>query len=150
MTLPGWTPRMLSRAARPYSPASRAQNNLGPIREDYSQGRPGGRQQIDYENDPAVKEGQQQQDDANFRILHAASLIHIALNLLNGRGNPEPGDGLTQGAGVFRDASAILRAAGSDPGWQGAAAQSYDARNTEQQARTNQMADAAVASRPLH
>ena len=140
MTLPGWTPRMLSRAARPYSPASRAQNNLGPIREDYSQGRPGGRQQIDYENDPAVKEGQQQQDDANFRILHAASAIHIALNLLNGFGNPEPGDGLTQGAGVFRDASAILRAAGSDPGWQGAAAQSYDARNTEQQARTNQMA----------
>ena len=98
------------------------------------------------------RDAKQQQDRENthFLILHAASLIHIALNLLNGFGNPEPGDGLTQGAGVFREASAILRAAGSDPGWQGAAAQSYNARNTEQQARTNQMADAAVASRPLH
>jgi len=83
---------------------------------------------------------QQDRENTNFRILHAASLIHIALNLLNGFGNPEPGDGLTQGAGVFRDASAIFRTAGSDPGWQGAAAQSYDARNTEQQARINQMA----------
>jgi len=83
---------------------------------------------------------QRDRDNTNFYILYAASGIHIALNLLNGRGNPEPGDGLTQGAGVFRDASAILRTAGSDPGWQGAAAQSYDARNTEQQARTNQMA----------
>jgi hypothetical protein len=82
----------------------------------------------------------QRRENTNFYILYAASGIHIALNLLNGRGNPEPGDGLTQGAGVFRDASAILRRAGSDPGWQGAAAQSYDARNTEQQARTNQMA----------
>jgi len=108
------------------------------FRTDGRFGRP--RNQIDYENDPNVKEGNQQPDDANFRILHAASLIHIALNLLNGFGNPEPGDGLTQGAGVFRDASAIFRTAGSDPGWQGAAAQSYDARNTEQQARINQMA----------
>ena len=83
---------------------------------------------------------QRDRDNPNFYILYAASGIHLALNLLNGFGNPEPGDGLTQGAGVFRDASAILRAAGSDPGWQGAAAQSYDARNTEQQARTNQMA----------
>lgn len=91
-------------------------------------------------NDPNVKKGNQQPDDPTYWILHAASAIHVALNLLNGFGNPEPGDGLTQGTGVFRDASAILRAAGSDPGWQGAAAQSYNARNTEQQARTNQMA----------
>jgi len=151
MTLPGWTPRMLSRPARPYSPASRAQNNLDNIGERSGPG-DRGRQQIDYENNPEVMEGQptderldelQRQRDresTHFRILHAATAIHIALNLLNGFGNPEPGDGLTQGAGVFRDASAILRAAGSDPGWQGAAAQSYNARNTEQQARTNQMA----------
>jgi hypothetical protein len=33
-----------------------------------------------------------------------------------------------------------LGSAGSDPGWQGPAAQSYNARNTEQQNRTNQMA----------
>jgi hypothetical protein len=142
---------MLSRPARPYSPSSQAQNNLGTIDErSGSRGQP--RQQIDYENDPEVMEGQptnerldelqrqRDRDNTNFYILYAASGIHIALNLLNGRGNPEPGDGLTQGAGVFRDASAILRTAGSDPGWQGAAAQSYDARNTEQQARTNQMA----------
>jgi len=157
MTLPGWTPRMLSRPARPYSPSSQAQNNLGTINERSGpRGQP--RHQIDYENDPGVEgqptderlnELQRQQDElqrqrdrdnTNFYILYAASGIHIALNLLNGRGNPEPGDGLTQGAGVFRDASAMLGAAGSDPGWQGAAAQSYDARNTEQQARTNQMA----------
>jgi hypothetical protein len=111
-------------------------------------GKPRGRQQIDYENDPKVKEGQRSdqegqrsdQDDPTFWILHAASGIHIALNLLNGFGNPEPGDGLTQGAGVFRDASAMLGAAGSDPGWQGAAAQAYNDRNSEQRTRTNQMA----------
>jgi hypothetical protein len=107
------------------------------FRMDPRTGKP--RQPIDYENDPQVKEGQRP-DHPNFYILHAASGIHIALNLLNGRGNPEPGDGLTQGAGVFRDASAILRAAGSDPGWQGPAAQAYNDRNSEQRTRTNQMA----------
>jgi hypothetical protein len=97
-------------------------------------------QQADLQRQQDELQQQRDRENTNFRILHAASGIHIALNLLNGFGNPEPGDGLTQGAGVFRDASAILRAAGSDPGWQGPAAQSYDARNTEQQARTNQMA----------
>jgi hypothetical protein len=107
------------------------------FRMDPRTGKP--RQPIDYENDPKVKEGQRS-DHPNFYILHAASGIHIALNLLNGFGNPEPGDGLTQGAGVFRDASAMLGAAGSDPGWQGAAAQAYNDRNSEQRTRTNQMA----------
>ena len=97
-------------------------------------------QQDDLQRQQDELQQQRDRDNTNFYILYAASGIHIALNLLNGRGNPEPGDGLTQGAGVFRDASAMLGAASSDPGWQGAAAQSYDARNTEQQARTNQMA----------
>jgi hypothetical protein len=59
MTLPNWNPRMLSRAARPYSPAGKARSDLPGIGEDarYNQGR-SARQQIDYENDPAVQEGQ--------------------------------------------------------------------------------------------
>jgi hypothetical protein len=55
-------------------------------------------------------------------------------------GPPDAGDGLAAGVDAFQGASEILGSAGSDPGWQGPAAQSYNARNTEQQTRTNQMA----------
>jgi hypothetical protein len=145
MTLPNWNPRMLSRAARPYSPAERARSDLPGIGEDtrYNQGR-SARQQIDYENDPAVQEGQAPEDGVDkssaMRILAAASAIHTAACLLNGFGNPDEGDGLTEGAGVFQDASVILGAAGSDPGWHGYGAQTYDRRNSEQRARTDKMA----------
>lgn len=73
-------------------------------------------------------------------ILAAALTIHGAAMALNGFGTPDTGDGLTTGAVVFQDVSTILGSAGSDPGWQGAGAQSYDRQNSEQQARTDQMA----------
>jgi hypothetical protein len=73
-------------------------------------------------------------------ILAAALTIHGALILLNGFGEPNTGDGLTTGAVVFQDVSALLGSAGSDPGWQGVGAQSYDRQNSEQQNRTDQMA----------
>ena len=77
-------------------------------------------------------------------ILVAALGIHVSTLMLTGfplaKGGYEKGEGLRTGAGKFQDVSADLGSAGSDPGWQGPAAQSYDARNTEQQTRTDQMA----------
>ena len=75
-----------------------------------------------------------------FRVLFLTSVAHTFASLLNGFGAPDTGDELTASAGVFRDSSELLRSADSDPGWQGKAAQSYDDRTSEQQARTNQMA----------
>ena len=148
MTLPGWNPRMLSRAARPYSPVERARADLPGIGENdrYNQVWKGGdaRQKIDYENDPAVQEGQAPEEGVDkasaMWILAAASAIHTAACLLNGFGKPDEGDGLAQGAEVFQDASAILGSAGSDPGWQGGGAQTYDRRNSEQRTRADEMA----------
>lgn len=137
---------MLSRAARPYSPAGRARSDLPRIGEDASYNGRNARQQIDYENDGAVQEGQSQTPEESvdkssaMRILAAASAIHTAACLLNGLGNPDEGGGLTEGAGVFQDASVIFGAAGNDPGWHGDGAQTYDRRNTEQQTRSGQMA----------
>jgi len=78
-------------------------------------------------------------------ILVAALGIHVSTLMLTGfplaKGGYEKGEGLRTGAGKFQDVSADLGSAGSDPGWQGPAAQSYDARNTEQQNRTNRMAE---------
>ena len=78
-------------------------------------------------------------------ILVAVLGIHVSTLMLTGfplaKGGYEKGEGLRTGAGKFQDVSADLGAAGSDPGWQGPAAQSYDARNTEQQNRTNRMAE---------
>jgi hypothetical protein len=75
-------------------------------------------------------------------ILLTAITIHVASMFTTGlaSGPPDAGDGLAAGVDAFQGASEILGSAGSDPGWQGPAAQSYDARNTEQQTRTNQMA----------
>jgi hypothetical protein len=75
-------------------------------------------------------------------ILLAAITIHVASMFTTGlaSGPPDAGDGLAAGVDAFQGASDILGSAGSDPGWQGPAAQSYNARNTEQQGRTNQMA----------
>ena len=75
-------------------------------------------------------------------ILLTAITIHVASLFTTGiaSGPPDAGDGLAAGVDAFQGASEILGSAGSDPGWQGPAAQSYNARNTEQQARTNQMA----------
>ena len=75
-------------------------------------------------------------------ILAAAIAIHVASMFTTGlaSGPPDAGDGLAAGVDAFQGASEILGSAGSDPGWQGPAAQSYNARNTEQQTRTNQMA----------
>jgi hypothetical protein len=148
MTLPGWNPRMLSRAARPYSPVERARTDLPTVGENdrYNQVWKGSdaRQKIDYENDPAVQEGEAPEDGVDkssaMRILAAASAIHTAACLLNGFGNPDEGDGLIDGAGVFQDASAILGSAGSDPGWRGGVAQTYDRRNSEQRTRADEMA----------
>jgi hypothetical protein len=77
-----------------------------------------------------------------IRILLAAIAIHVASMFTTGlaSGPPDAGDGLAAGVDAFQGASEILGSAGSDPGWQGPAAQSYNARNTEQQNRTNQMA----------
>ena len=76
------------------------------------------------------------------RILAAAIAIHVASMFTTGlaSGPPDAGDGLAAGVDAFQGASEILGSAGSDPGWQGPAAQSYHDRNTEQQTRTNQMA----------
>jgi hypothetical protein len=41
----------------------------------------------------------------------------------------------------YSEASAIVGSAGSDPGWQGPAAQSYGDRNSEQQDRITQMVE---------
>jgi hypothetical protein len=73
------------------------------------------------------------------KILAAAMGTHGAMTLLNGFGAPDTGAGLTTGAGVFGDASAILGSAGSDPGWKGKGAQSYDNQNSAQRTRTDQM-----------
>jgi len=75
-------------------------------------------------------------------ILLTAITIHVASMFTTGlaSGPPDAGDGLAAGVDAFQGASEILGSAGSDPGWQGPAAQSYNARNTEQQNRTNQMA----------
>ena len=75
-------------------------------------------------------------------ILAAAITTHVASLFTTGiaSGPPDAGDGLAAGVDAFQGASEILGSAGSDPGWQGPAAQSYNARNTEQQTRTNQMA----------
>ena len=75
-------------------------------------------------------------------ILLAAITIHVASMFTTGlaSGPPDAGDGLAAGVDAFQGASEILGSAGSDPGWQGPAAQSYNARNTEQQTRTDQMA----------
>ena len=75
-------------------------------------------------------------------ILLAAITTHVASMFTTGiaSGPPDAGDGLAAGVDAFQGASEILGSAGSDPGWQGPAAQSYNARNTEQQGRTNQMA----------
>ena len=77
-----------------------------------------------------------------IRILLAAIAIHVASMFTTGlaSGPPDAGDGLAAGVDAFQGASEILGSAGSDPGWQGPAAQSYNTRNTEQQGRTNQMA----------
>ena len=77
------------------------------------------------------------------KILAAAIAIHGASFFTTGiaSGPPDAGDGLAAGVDAFQGASEILGSAGSDPGWQGAAALSYDDRNIEQQSRTNQMAD---------
>lgn len=145
MTLPNWNPTMLSRAARPYSPAARARTKLPEMGEDarYNQGR-SDRQQIDYENDPAVQEGQTPEEGVDkasaMWILAAASAIHTAACLLNGFGNPDEGDGLTKGAGELQDASVILGAAGNDPGWHGDGAGTYDHRNSELRTRTDRTA----------
>ena len=78
-------------------------------------------------------------------ILLAALGTHVSTLMLTGfplaKGGYEKGEGLRTGAGKFQDVSAILGSAGSDPGWQGPAAQSYDARNIEQQNRINRMAE---------
>ena len=76
----------------------------------------------------------------SVRTLRYASAIHLSTLALTGYPPYEKGEGLRTGAGEFHDASAILGSAGSDPGWQGPAAQSYSGRNTEQQARTERMA----------
>jgi len=75
-------------------------------------------------------------------ILAAAIATHVASMFTTGlaSGPPDAGDGLAAGVDAFQGASEILGSAGSDPGWQGPAAQSYNTRNTEQQTRTNQMA----------
>ena len=75
-------------------------------------------------------------------ILLAAITTHVASMFTTGlaSGPPDAGDGLAAGVDAFQGASEILGSAGSDPGWQGPAAQSYNDRNTEQQTRTNQMA----------
>jgi len=75
-------------------------------------------------------------------ILAAAIATHVASMFTTGlaSGPPDAGDGLAAGVDAFQGASEILGSAGSDPGWQGPAAQSYNARNTEQQDRTDQMA----------
>jgi hypothetical protein len=75
-----------------------------------------------------------------FRVLFLTSAAHTSASLLNGFGAPDTGDELTASAGVFQDSSEFLGSAGSDPAWQGPAAQSYDERNIEQQNRSNQMA----------
>ena len=74
-------------------------------------------------------------------ILLAAITTHVASMFTTGiaSGTPDAGDGLAEGVDAFQGASEILGSAGSDPGWQGPAAQSYNDRNTEQQTRTNQM-----------
>jgi len=77
-----------------------------------------------------------------IRILAAAITTHVVSLFTTGiaSGTPDAGDGLAAGVNAFQGASEILGSAGSDPGWQGPAAQSYSARNIEQQARTDQMA----------
>jgi len=81
--------------------------------------------------------------DFSPKILAAAIAIHGASFFTTGiaSGPPDAGDGLAAGVDAFQGASEILGSAGSDPGWQGAAALSYDDGNIEQQSRTNQMAD---------
>ncbi len=75
-------------------------------------------------------------------ILLTAQGIHVSSTATTGVPlPPDTGEGLAAGVGAFRGASEILGSAGSDPGWQGAAAQAYDDRNTEQQARTEKMAN---------
>jgi len=76
----------------------------------------------------------------SVRTLRVASLIHLSTLALTGYPPYEKGEGLRTSAGEFHEASAILGSAGSDPGWQGPAAQSYSGRNTEQQARIERMA----------
>ena len=75
-------------------------------------------------------------------ILAVAIATHVASMFTTGlaSGPPDAGDRLAAGVDAFQGASEILGSAGSDPGWQGPAAQSYNDRNTEQQTRTNQMA----------
>jgi hypothetical protein len=75
-------------------------------------------------------------------ILLTAITIHVASMFTTGlaSGPPDAGDGIAAGVDAFQGASEILGSAGSNPGWQGPAAQSYNARNTEQQNRTNHMA----------
>jgi len=77
----------------------------------------------------------------SVRTLRYASAIHLSTLALTGYPPYEKGEELRTSAGEFHDASAILGSAGSDPGWQGPAAQSYDARNIEQQNRINRMAE---------
>jgi hypothetical protein len=91
---------------------------------------------------PTPSDGWDTAEKWAFPILAAAIAIHVASLFTTGlaSGPPDAGDGLVAGVGAFRGASGILGSAGSDPGWQGAAAQSYDDRNTEQQTHTDQMA----------
>ena len=93
-------------------------------------------------NGPAPSNSWDTAEKLALPILAAAIAIHVASMFTTGlaSGPPDAGDGLAAGVDAFQGASEILGSAGSDPGWQGPAAQSYNARNTEQQNRTNQMA----------
>ena len=91
---------------------------------------------------PTPSDGWETAHDTAPKILAAAITIHwVVMTPLNGIGAPDTGAGLTADAEVLRGASAIVGSAGSDPGWQGPAAKSYDDRNSEQQDRITQMVE---------
>ena len=151
MTGPGWLAALNANSYNPLPPLVPGSAPVNPVSLLGPDGWPIGHPMADWiKNGIPYRTQAEWVRDADWataekwatRILAAAITIHIASLFTTGlaSGPPDAGDGLAAGVDAFQGASEILGSAGSDPGWQGPAAQSYSARNIEQQARTDQMA----------
>ena len=141
MTGPGWLAALNAHSYNPLPPLVPGSAPVNPVSLLGPDGWPIEHPMPDWVRDYKTL-AQENQEKWATRILAAAIAIHVASMFTTGlaSGPPDAGDGLAAGVDAFQGASEILGSAGSDPGWQGPAAQSYHDRNTEQQTRTNQMA----------
>ena len=141
MTGPGWLAALNAHSYNPLPPLVPGSAPVNPVSLLGPDGWPIEHPMPDWVRDYKTL-AQENQEKWATRILAAAIAIHVASMFTTGlaSGPPDAGDGLAAGVDAFQGASEILGSAGSDPGWQGPAAQSYNTRNTEQQTRTNQMA----------